>query len=334
MRGYAGAVMRPTRRGLAHLALSLPAALAGLGLSSCPEAGSTPSQAPTPPPPIDVKFDSARAWRDLEKQIAFGPRPAGSASLEATRKWLEAELKAAGLEPVREPFKATTPSGEVEFSNVYADLAAKGGAEAPLVLLISHFDTKRFDFPFVGANDAGSSTAVLLELARGLAAAGSRDVAYRFLFVDGEEAVRAQWQDPDNRYGSKHHAAQLKLRNERARVKAAIVIDMVGDKDLKIEHDDYSTAWMYELFASSARSAGLEKHLSQRREPIADDHLSFLEIGIPSLDLIDFDYGPQNAYWHTHQDTLDKCSEASLGVAAKLVLACLPALERRLAAPK
>jgi Zn-dependent M28 family amino/carboxypeptidase len=175
---------------------------------------------------------------------------------------------------------------------------------------------------------------VLLELARGLAAAGPRDVAYRFLFVDGEEAVRAQWQDPDNRYGSKHHAAQLKVRNERARVKAAIVIDMVGDKDLKIERDGYSTAWLYELFASSARSAGLEKHLAQRREPIADDHLSFLEIGIPSLDLIDFDYGPQNSFWHTHEDTLDKCSEASLGVAGKFVLSGLPALERHLAAPK
>ena len=279
-----------------------------------------------------MTFDSARAWRDLEKQLSFGPRPAGSAALDATRAWLEDELKKAGLEPRREPFRAPTPRGEVDFANIYADLDAKGGdAQAPLVIFVSHFDTKRMDFPFVGANDAGSSTATLLELARGLAAAGPRTIALRFLFVDGEEAVRPQWIDPDNRYGSKHHAAQLKVRDERERTKAVIVLDMCGDRDLRFHRDPYSTAWLSELVFAAARREGLAAHVDGPRDAIADDHLSFLEVGIPALDLIDFSYGPENSWWHTHEDTLDKCSEQSLAITARIVLAALPELEKRLA---
>jgi len=326
--------MSPRRRGLAPFLL---APLLAACLASCPEpAGAPPSPTPSPvqvpKTAAVVAFDSARAWRDLEKQVGFGPRPAGSAALDATRAWLETELRAAGLEPRREPFRAPTPRGEVDFANVYADLAARGGdAQAPLVILVSHFDTKRMDFPFVGANDAGSSTATLLELARGLAAAGPREIALRFLFVDGEEAIRPQWVDPDNRYGSKHHAAQLKVRGERERTKAVIVLDMCGDRDLRFHRDPYSTAWLSELVFAAARREGLSAHVDGPRDAIADDHLSFLEVGVPALDLIDFTYGPDNSWWHTHEDTLDKCSERSLAITANIVLAALPDLEARLA---
>jgi hypothetical protein len=303
-------------------------------LAACQEPADAPPEprrdSGTPTPAPTAVFDSARAWRDLERQVGFGPRPAGSAALDATRAWLESELRQAGLSPVREPFRAPTPRGEVEFANIYADLPASTGAAAPLVILVSHFDTKRMDFPFVGANDAGSSTATLLELARGMAAAGPRAVSYRFLFVDGEEAVRPQWIDPDNRYGSKHHATQLAVRGERERVKCAIVLDMCGDRDLRFHRDAYSTGWLQELFFAAAREQGLGAHVDGARDPIADDHLSFLELGIPALDLIDFEYGPQNAYWHTHEDTLDKCGEESLARTARIVLAALPKLEARL----
>jgi glutaminyl-peptide cyclotransferase len=324
--------MSPRRSGLAPFLL---APLAAACLASCPEPATAPRPAKeTPPEPqaAAVVFDAARAWRDLEKQVGFGPRPAGSAALDATRTWLETELRAAGLEPRREPFRAPTPRGEIDFANVYADLPARSGeAQAPLVIFVSHFDTKRMDFPFVGANDAGSSTATLLELARGLSAAGPRSVALRFLFVDGEEAVRPQWIDPDNRYGSKHHAAQLKVRGERDRTKAVIVLDMCGDRDLRFHRDPYSTAWLAELVFAAARREGLGAHVDGPRDAIADDHLSFLELGIPALDLIDFTYGPENSWWHTHEDTLDKCSEDSLARTARIVLAALPDLEARLA---
>ena len=332
--GYPACPMSPRRSGLAPFLL---APLLAACLASCPDPAVAPAPAPSSAPSEQagapaVTFDSARAWRDLEKQLSFGPRPAGSAALDATRAWLEDELKKAGLEPRREPFRAPTPRGEVDFANIYADLDAKGGdAQAPLVIFVSHFDTKRMDFPFVGANDAGSSTATLLELARGLAAAGPRTIALRFLFVDGEEAVRPQWIDPDNRYGSKHHAAQLKVRDERERTKAVIVLDMCGDRDLRFHRDPYSTAWLSELVFAAARREGLAAHVDGPRDAIADDHLSFLEVGIPALDLIDFTYGPENSWWHTHEDTLDKCSEQSLAITARIVLAALPELEKRLA---
>jgi hypothetical protein len=300
-----------------------------LALSACPgpAAGAPTGETREIPP-----FDAARAWKDVEAQVALGPRVSGSEAAEKTRAYFEAQLTAAGLRPVREAFTEETPAGEIAFCNVYADLAATTAAPetAPIVILLSHYDTKRFSFTFVGANDAASSSGALLELARALSTAKTRLVTYRFLFVDGEEAVRAVWEDPDNRYGSRHHVAQLVKTGLRPRVKAAVLLDMIGDKDLRIARDEYSTPWLYEAFAAAARSQGLGAKVDGRRERIADDHVSFLEVGIQAVDLIDFDYGPNNSYWHTQADTLDKCSSDSLAAAGKIVLAGLPAVEARL----
>ena len=154
--------------------------------------------------PHACEFEAVRAWAHLEHVVGLGERPAGSAKLEELRRYLEQELTAAGLAPEREPFRAETPRGALDMANVFADLAATdaapGEARAPLVVLATHIDTKGLDFPFVGANDGGSGTAVLLELARVLATR-ERRVGVRFLFLDGEEAVRHKWRDPDNCYG-------------------------------------------------------------------------------------------------------------------------------------
>jgi hypothetical protein len=311
---------------LASAALSLLASVAAASLGAC-GGGSPRASAPTPVAP----FGADRAWADLERIVAFGPRPSGSPALEELRVWLEAELTAAGLSPVRERFRAETPAGPIEMANVYADLEAppREGRPAPLVVLLSHFDTKRLDFPFAGANDGGSSTAVLLELARTVSAEPARrPVSYRFLFVDGEEAVRAVWQDPDNRYGSKHHVARLRERGELARVKAAVVIDMIGDKDLRLTTDPYSDPRLLGFFFDGAEQAGLGRHVRGPRLETKDDHLSFMEADVPACDLIDFDYGPRNAYWHDRRDTLENCSRESLDAAGRIVLAGLPALER------
>lgn len=281
-----------------------------------------------------ASFDAARAWKHLEDLVALGPRPAGSGSSAKTVEYLEAQLRSFGLAPVRESFIARgTPIGDLPMCNLYVDLPARGpdAAKAPLVIVGSHFDTKRFEgFAFVGANDGGSSTAVLLELARVLAANGPRRAAYRLLFIDGEEAIRAHWEDPDNRYGSRHHAQELAKSGLVARTKAFVLLDLVGDKDLRIQRDQYSDTWLYECFAAPARAKGLGKYVDGKREAIADDHLSFLEIGVPSVDLIDFSYGPNNSWWHTAADTLDKCSAESLGVSGAIVLGGLGAVETKL----
>ncbi len=282
------------------------------------------------PGAAEAGFDAERAWKDLERIVAFGPRPTGSPALEELRKLLESELKSAGLEPRRESFRAATPLGEFEMANVYADLSA-ADPKAEMVILASHFDTKlakdRFPQPFVGANDGGSSTAVLLELARVLAKGGPRALTYRFLFLDGEEAMRWDWAGEDNCYGSRQHAAALGKSGAAARVRAFVLLDMVGDKELKLLRDTNSDRRLQELFFGAARKAGLAKYVDGTQEEISDDHLPFMKQGIPSLDLIDLEYGPYNRYWHTAEDTLDKCSKDSLSVAGRVVLLGLPALE-------
>ena len=286
-------------------------------------------------PPKKVEFDPARAFRDLEALVALGPRPPGSAALEATRAYIEKELRAAGLQPVREPFdvkpppgfQATPPVESFAMANVYADLAAKD-PDAETVILCTHFETKIHPEHFVGANDSGSGTAALLELARVLAAGGPRSLTYRFLFIDGEESLRWEWSGSDNTYGSRHHAAQLVKERKAERVRCCVLLDLVGDKDLQFLRETYSDSRLKDLFAKAAQGIGLGQHLEGARQEAKDDHLSFMAVGIPSIDLIDFDYGPDNAWWHTPQDTLDKCSAESLGITGRIVLAALPAIER------
>jgi len=321
---YPLAVRRPlsdagaSRRNGAHLAR---AAWLLLALAAC-GAGSADSR--TPP------FDPDRAWSDLETVVGFGPRPAGSAALDELREWLVAQLSEAGLEPVREEFEADTPLGPIEMENVYADLPGRAGArgnEPPLVILCSHIDTKRLDFPFVGANDAGSSTAVLLELARALAATAPHPLAYRFLFVDGEEALRERWEGRDNTYGSRHHAARLAADGRAEGVAAAIVIDMVGDRDLRLTRDTNSDPRLLDAFEEAAHEARLGHHVWAPRQAVKDDHLSFMRVGIPSANLIDLEFGPDNDWWHSPEDSLENCSRESLAAIGRIVLGGLERLE-------
>jgi len=296
--------------------------LAGLLLAACVQAQAQPQARQELP-----SLDPERAWTHLERIVAFGERPAGSAALEELRGYLTAELRAVGLDPRREPFQAETPKGPVAMANLVVDLEASSGAGAPLVVLATHIDTKGgLPFAFVGANDGGSGTAVLLELARILAAC-ERRVAVRFLFLDGEEAVRRQWLDPDNCYGSRHHVRELTRRGELARVRALVLLDMVGDRELVLTRELESDSALYARVETAARAAGLGQHFGTFAKALRDDHIPFLEAGVPAIDLIDFEYGPANAWWHTAEDTLDKCSAGSLVAAGGIVLAAWSALE-------
>lgn len=303
-----------------------------LGPVLCLVAGCTSGAAA----PVGEPFDEGRAWRHLETIVGLGERPSGSSKNRALRDYIEAELRAAGLSPVVEPFRAKTPIGELDFANVWADVPASAGAaeDAPFIVIATHFDTKRLPFRFVGANDGGSGTAVLLELARLLGSAGrERPIAYRLLFLDGEEAVRPHWDDPDNTYGSRHHVAELQRKGQLGRVRACVLLDMVGDADLRLTSDLSSTPELLELFFAAARDAGLGRHVDGVRKEVLDDHLHFLAADIPSVDLIDLEFGRSNERWHTAEDTLENCSPSSLGVAGRIVLAGLPRLERWLAKP-
>ena len=295
------------------------------GVSGAPEV----SEAPPSPPPVPIEaFDATRAWRDLERICGFGERPAGSSGIEKLRVFLEEELTKIGLQPVRESFTAETPRGPVSFSNLVADLPGPEGVD-PICILSAHIDTKwGMPFRFVGANDGGSQTTVLLELARQLAA--HRDklrIGYRFVFFDGEEAVRPNWEGEDNCYGSRHHVKELQKSGLATRIKACVLLDMVGDADLKLTMEQNSEMMLMASFLGAASRIGLEQHIGGRAMALLDDHIPFREAGIPAVNLIDFDFGPNNSYWHTADDTLDKCSRESLQAIGRIVLAGLPNVE-------
>ena len=245
--------------------------------------------------------------------------------------WIASELEQMGLTPIREDFQADTPFGAFRMANIYADFVTGSAPEeeADILVLCAHFDTKTLNFRFVGANDGASGVAALLELARVITAQGPRPMTYRFLFVDGEEAMRQTWVDPDNLYGSRHHVKGIALRGENQRVRACVLLDMVADIDLQLTLDTFSHADLLEIFFEAARAGGLGEHVDGPPIPIKDDHLPFQRLKIPSCDLIDFSYGEYNEHWHKISDLPKNCSKESLGVIGKMVLLGLPVVEQR-----
>ena len=188
--------------------------------------------------------------------------------------------------------------------NIIARFAGKSGRA---VAFTGHYDTKVFPmFRFVGANDAGSSTGLLLELARVLAGKPRQDDVY-LVWFDGEEAV-AEWSPTDGLYGSRHLAGRWAADNTSRRLKALINVDMIGDKDFKILQEASSSPALTKLVWQTAKELGYGSHFPSAQMAIDDDHIPFVRMGVPALDLIDFDYGPGHSWWHTDKDTMDKLS--------------------------
>ena len=266
-----------------------------------------------------------KAMEYVRAQVAFGPRPPGSAALEKCRQYIKRQLSGSGYQIEDDAFAALTPYGSINMHNLIAHKG--GGGNKGLVALASHYDTKLMEGKnFVGANDAGSSTGLLLELARVLA--DSKDsVDYWFVFLDGEEAF-VEWSTFDSTYGSRHLAQRWKKEGMTPKIRAFILLDMIGDKDLDIWYETNSTKWLMDLVWNTAQRIGLSSILSQTRAPVGDDHIPFLDAGIPSVDIIDLNYGPNNSYHHTTADTLDKISPQSMEKVGRLVLAILPELQK------
>ncbi|MGH7275414.1 MAG: M28 family peptidase [Candidatus Rokuibacteriota bacterium] len=268
----------------------------------------------------DAMFDGAAAFRHLERLVAIGPRPAGSPAAARARAYIVGELRAAGVTARVEPFEADTPHGRLKMANLVAVLP---GRRPDVIMLAGHYDTKWFrDFRFVGANDGGSSAALLVELARRLAAR-PRDFTYWVVWFDGEEA-RETWTATDSLYGSRWMAEELARKGTLPR--ALIVADMIGDRDLGIRREAFSTEWLTDAIWAAAARRGAGAHFLPDTMAVEDDHAPFLRAGVPSALLIDFDFPP----WHTAEDTLDKVSAQSLAIVGNVLLDALPAIEERL----
>jgi Zn-dependent M28 family amino/carboxypeptidase len=259
--------------------------------------------------------------------VSIGPRPAGSAALADCRRYILSELKSAGIAAREQPFDSMTPAGVIKMTNIIATIP---GRRPERIVLATHYDTKLFrEFRFVGASDAASSTAAVLELGRVLKAR-QNPYTIELLFLDGEEAVNTEWRDPDNTYGSKYYVRDAKQAGTLPGLKALVLLDMVGDRALDIRRDTNSTRWLTDIVWGAAAKLGYGGTFVPDDFAVEDDHLPFLAAGVSSVDIIDLDY-PQ---WHTAADDLDHVSARSLQIVGDVVLAALPLIEKQLASPQ
>jgi glutaminyl-peptide cyclotransferase len=257
------------------------------------------------------------------------PRDAMTPGAERAAEWIYMQLRTNEVYVQIDKFTSETRGGESDFVNVVAVLPGYGTVDDPWVVLLSHFDTKSgIAEDFQGANDSGSSTGLLIEIARIIAQAGNHRLNFLAAFLDGEEC-RVRYGPNDGLHGSKHLAARLKRDGEK--VKAVILVDMIGDRDLNIMLPYNGTPWLRALALKAADRTGDRARIALYDGNILDDHQPFLDLGFPAVNLIDFNAGSApglNDYWHTPEDTLDKISPESLTITGRIVMEMLNMLEQ------
>ena len=300
---------------------SPPGAESDAQRSGSPQAASFP---PAPPAETTGGFDGARAYKHVEQLVAIGPHSAGSEGIRRAQEYIVGQLKSYGCAVEEQDFHASAPVGDVAMKNIVAKAPS---ANPNVIIFASHYDTKRME-NFVGANDGGSSTGVLLELARLVCARKNAGTIW-LVFLDGEEAFRPQWADPDHTYGSKELAARLALSGELRRVKAMILVDMVGPTNPIYRREANSTGWLKDLIWSTAARLGYGNVFINDANSIEDDHDPFLQRGVPAVDIIDFE-STVLEYWHTPQDTLDKIDPRTLAITGHVLIESLPELEKKI----
>ena len=276
------------------------------------------------PPPVG-RFDPAavdgdRAYAEVADLVALGPRDAGTPGGERAALHLRGRLEALGIEAHIDAFEDPTPIGPLVFRNVVGRLPGRGRGR---IILGSHFDTKRGMGPdFEGANDSGSSTGLLLELARVMAEGPEADPEIWFAFFDGEESIE-RYGPRDGLHGSRRMARALVADGRASGVRAVIVLDMVGDRDLTITLPHNATPWLLARVLDAASAEGVRERFRLLPHAIIDDHEPFLDAGMPAVNLIDFEYGSApglNDYWHTDEDRMDKIRAESLGIVGRVTL--------------
>src|SRR5216110_1621 len=289
-------------RAIAFAARVLPFVLATLG-----------AQANSPN--IWEEFSGEKALAHVQRLVDFGPRPGGSTAIEKSRDYIEDQLRRSGWQVTRQAFSDDTPRGTIQFVNLVAQFSGQGKAASPSFLLCSHYDTKIFDaIRFVGANDGGSSTGLLLELARVIGQQPSLAKKIELVFFDGEEAFE-QFSQTDGLYGSRYFARRLQSGGAK-QFRGGLLFDMVGDRSLGITLPADSPAEITRGIFAAAEALKLRNYFTYLGRELIDDHAPLNAIGIPTLDIIDFDF----PWWHTADDTMDKISAQSLQTVGSVAL--------------
>ena len=290
-----------------------PAATPALPEAAAPDSG--------PLPQIDAK----RAFQYTREVTAFGARYMGSENHKKLERYILDHLKGDQVED--DAFTADTVEGKFPVRNI---IAKYPGTKDGIIVILGHYDTNYplRDTGYVGANDGGSSTAILLEYANQLRGKKRDGYSVWLVWSDGEEAVR-QWSATDSLYGTRHLAEKWDKDGTLRKIKALLVMDMIGDADLDIQRDTNSTPWLLDLIYAAAQRLGYQSHFYALQGPMEDDHLPFLKLGVPCVDVIDLDYGYNNILHHTPQDTMDKLSPKSLEIVGNTTLETIRLLDRR-----
>src|SRR6267143_6612948 len=274
-----------------------------------------------PPPEKTGGFDGKRAFAQVVKQVSFGPRPSGSQAIVHLQDYLQTELKSYGCNMETDSFGADTPVGRLPMKNILVKIL---GENPDVILLGTHYDTLLKD-NFVGADDGGSSTALMLELAR-LLCAQHRKYAVWIAFFDGEEAMK-QWSANDSRYGSRQMAARFAASGDIKKIKVFLLADIVGGRKAQFLRESSSTPALIDLVWNTAAKLGYSAIFRNDATSAEDDHDSFLKRGVPAVDVIgDF---VNNGYWHTPQDSLDKISTKTLAIVGHVFLESVKQLQSK-----
>jgi glutaminyl-peptide cyclotransferase len=286
----------------------------------------------TSPLSATAGFDGARAYEHVRQLVEIGPRPPGSEGIHRAQAYIISQLKNSGCPVEEHDFHGSTPLGNIAMKNIVAKIPGTG---SDIVLYTTHYDTLRMA-NFVGADDGGSGTGTMLELARLFCARKTKiSTNVWMVFFDGEEAQgqwtdknSVQWTNTNSTYGSREMAASMALSGELKHVKAMILADLIGPSNLKIKRDTNSTPWLTDLiWATATRLRYGNVFINESATVSGDDHLSFIRRGVPGCDVIDFDI--KSTYWHTPQDTLDKVDPRSLALVGHIFVETLPALEKK-----
>jgi glutaminyl-peptide cyclotransferase len=284
---------------------------------------SAPPQATEDAPSPDKTdgFDGNRAFAHVAKQVRFGPHPSGSPAIVKVQEYLLSELKSYGCAVETDAFSTDTPVGRIAMKNIVVKIP---GAKPEIILLGTHYDTKKME-NFVGADDGGSSTAVMLELARLLCPQHGRNAVW-IAFLDGEEAVQ-NWSETDGRYGSRQMAARLAASGDLKKIRAFLLADIVGGRTAQFPRESSSTPALIDLVWITAARLGYSSIFLNESSEAQDDHDSFMKRGVPAVDVIgDFVH---NGYWHTPQDALDKISPKTLAIVGHVFLESIKQLQTK-----
>lgn len=278
---------------------------------------------PDSPPPA---FNANRAMQYVKEVVALGPRPIGSENHRKVENYILAHLKGDNVE--QDAFEVHPTEGIFPVRNIIAKFP---GTRDGIIVIASHYDTNwpLRNTSYIGANDGASSSALLLEIANQLRGKKLDGYSIWLLWDDAEESMKLPWDDPESLYGVRHLAEKWQNDGTLKKIKAFILEDMIGDADLNIEHDSYSTPWLEDLVGKAATRVGYQSHFFGREISIDDDHLPFIKRGVPAVDLIDLNYGYNNVFHHTTDDTVDKLSPKSLEIVGTVTLETVRLLNQR-----